>query len=158
LSRRKGGYDSIVDGKAYSGGSVIAVGGRTISMQTGSWMMIHEARGTMQGTAADFRDAASHLDSINDQLVKIYTPRWKGTEKELRNALNAETWMRDHDAVAMGLADSVDGEMRVAAYVDPERFGYRNVPDAILQMKPHATPRLAEREAILDTLRKINAA
>lgn len=135
LSRRKGGYNSIVDGKAYSGGSVIAVGGKKITMHSGSWMMIHEAHGDMGGTADDFRAAAERLDAINDQLVAIYAPRWKGTEDELRSALHAETWMRDEEAVAFGLADGVDGTLAVAAYVDPAKYGYRNVPEAVLQAK-----------------------
>lgn len=139
LTRRKGGYNAIVDGKAYSGGSVIAVGARHVSMQTGAWMMIHEGRGAIEDATADgLRQAAKRLDEINDQLVQVYKPRWKGSEKELRDALRAETWLRDTDAVAFGLADSVDGGMAVAAYVDPSRFGYKNTPEVVLHSKEEA--------------------
>jgi ATP-dependent protease ClpP protease subunit len=150
LTRRKGATHVIVDGKAYSGGSVIAQAGKTIRMTLGSWMMIHEARGKMEGTAGEYRAAADRLDAVNDQLVQIYKPRWKGSEKELRAALNAETWMSDINAVDRGLADSVDTQMAVAAYVDPERFGYRNVPDAILQA--NRFPRLEWAAGVMETL------
>lgn len=134
LTSRKATYDSIVDSEAASGASLIAIGGERIVMRTGSWMMIHEARGTARGaTAADMRSNAEHLDAINDQMVGIYSRRWKGSEKELRDALHAETWIRDKDAVAMGMADSVDGQMSVAAYAGHDKFGYKRVPDAILK-------------------------
>lgn len=134
LTGRQAPYNSIIDSEASSGGSVVAVGGKKITMRTGSWMMIHEARGTAKGaTASDMRANADHLDSINDQLVQIYKPRWKGTEQELRAALNAETWMRDSQALAMGMADSIDSGMSVAAYAGHSKFKYRCVPEAVLQ-------------------------
>lgn len=133
LTSRKSPYNAIVDSEAASGGSIVAVGAATITMRTGSWMMIHEARGSLKGaTAADMRANADYLDAINDQLVQIYKPRWKGTEQELRAALNAETWMRDSQAVAMGMADSVDSGMSVAAYAGHDKFGYKRIPKAVL--------------------------
>jgi len=155
LTRRKGATHVVVDGKAYSGGSVIAQAGKTIAMHTGSWMMIHEARGLFEGTADEHREAAERLDAINDQLVQIYKPRWKGSDVQLRAALHAETWLRDSDAVDFGLADSVDGAMAVAAYVDSEKFGYRNTPEAVLQSKTDEEkgfPRLLAAETVLAQL------
>lgn len=154
LSRRKGGYNAIIDGKAYSGGSVIAVGAREVRMQMGSWFMIHEAAGKIDGTAAEHRSAAERLDAINNQLVKIYQPRWKGSEQELRDALNAETWFSESEAVDFGFADVVDGGMAVAAYVDPQKFGYKNVPEVVLQAKDvkNSCPLLASAESVLDEL------
>jgi ATP-dependent protease ClpP protease subunit len=139
LRRRSGQTHVLVDGLAASGASIIAMAGTTIGMAEGSWMMIHESRGALDSTADAFRQAAERLDAVNDQLVEIYTPRWKGTESQLRAALNRETWYRDREAVKVGLADYVDDAVAVAAHVDSGKFKYRNTP-ATLGIAASAVP------------------
>lgn len=153
LTRRKGDVHVVVDSEASSGGSVVAMAGKTITMHTGSWMMIHEPAGSVNGArAAQMRDYATQLEAITDQLVQIYKKRWNGSEAELRAALNAETWLRDSEAVAMGMADSVDGALAVAACADHSKFGYRNVPDAILQAQHQLRATIEANKAAYERL------
>lgn len=151
LSRRNA--NGIIESKAYSGGSVIAMACKKITMHIGSWMMAHEAMGTLRDAREDeLRQAADRIKGINDQLVAIYSHRWNGSADELRAHLNKELWLRDTDAVSLGMADDVDGVMAVAAYVDPSKFGYRNIPDAVLCSKKEETPpkkRLERQEIVI---------
>lgn len=128
LRQRAGEVNVIVDGLAASAASLVAMAGKTITMAKHSWMMIHEARGAMSGRAGDFRTAADRLDATNSEIVSIYAKRWKGTEDELRAALDAETWLSAEDSIAAGLADSLGETMAIAACVDASQFKYSNVP------------------------------
>jgi ATP-dependent protease ClpP protease subunit len=133
LTRRKGDVHVIVEGRAYSAGSIIAMAGKTIEMARGAWMMCHEAMGTINdGQAWEFRQRADKLDEINAQIRSFYKPRWKKSEGELIEAMAKTLWMKDEAAVALGMADSVTEDyMAVAAYVDVDRFGYKNAPDEV---------------------------
>lgn len=152
LVRRKGKTEVIVDGLAASGGSVVAMGGTTITMAQGSHMMIHQAHGATAGQAADFRKYADVLDSMNEQILQIYSKRWKGDGAALKAAVDAETWLTADEAVEAGLADGVGVSLALAAYVDTARFGYVKVPEELVA-KPGVLPAsLASRKAIVDEL------
>jgi ATP-dependent protease ClpP protease subunit len=105
--------------------------GTSIDMAKGSWMMIHEAHGATHGRAADFRQAADRLEATNQQLVEVYSERWKGSEKELRAALSAETWLNPASAISSGLADKSGDSLAIAAYIDKTVFSYANLPEEL---------------------------
>ena len=154
LLRREGKTHVIVDGKAYSGGSIVAMAGATITMAKGSWMMMHEARGGLrEATADDFDEAASRLRAINQQLAEIYSKRWRGKRADLMAALKSEKWMRDTDAVSIGMADRVaDDSLAIAAHVSGKAWGFKNAPEEIATAAPDAFPKLLSREAKVPAL------
>lgn len=133
LKSRQGRKNVFIDSLAASGGSIIAMAGDSIEIAKGGWVMIHEARGATKGRAEDFRKAAERLEATNEQLVEVYKPRWKGSEKELRAALSAETWLDPGSAISAGLADSISSSMAIAAYVDKSVFSYANLPEELSQ-------------------------
>jgi len=148
LSRRKGDVHVIVDGRAYSAGSIVAMAGKTIEMARGSWMMIHEAMGTVEGgRAEEMRQRAKKLDAINAQIRGFYAKRWKKSESELIDAMARTLWMKDDDAVALGMADFVSESMAVAAHFDAEKFGYANVPEELTAAAESSFPNMAKRAA-----------
>lgn len=130
LLARRTGYTAIyIDGLAASGGSLIAMAGTSIEMASGSWMMIHGARGSAKEfTHAQFTDAGERLGEVNRQMLAIYATRWTGTQDELRDALADELWLSAEQAVARGLADRVGTDLAVAARFEINR--YANVPPA----------------------------
>lgn len=147
LSRRKGDVHVVVDGRAYSAGSIVAMAGKTIEMARGSWMMIHEAMGTIEGgRAEDFRQRADKLDAINAQIRGFYAKRWKNSESDLIKAMSGELWMKDTVAVSLGMADFVSESMAVAAHYDAKKFGYKNAPEEVAAAK-EAFPNLESRAA-----------
>ncbi len=151
LAQRKGAVNVIVDGLAASAASLVAMAGTSITMAQHSWMMIHEARGGMHGTAKDFRAAADRIAATNDEIVSIYSKRWNGTPDELRAALDAETWLDADACCSMGLADCVGETMAIAAHLGDSKFKYTNVPQVILEAKA-TFPRLSTAETVLAEL------
>lgn len=150
LSRRKGDVHVVVDGRAYSAGSIVAMAGKTIEMARGSWMMIHEAMGTIEGgRAEEMRQRAEKLDAINAQIRGFYAKRWKRSENDLIEAMSKELWMKDEDAVALGMADFVSDSMAVAAHCDAGKFGYKNAPDELAAAPKDSFPNRELREAKL---------
>lgn len=155
IRQRVGVTNIIVDGLAASAASLPAMAGATIEMAQGSWLMIHEVRGSAAFmTADDMRKAAVQMDTINDQLVGIYMPRWSGSEAELRSALKSETWLSESQAVEAGLADTVTDSMAMAACVRPERFHFTNVPKPLLEstQKEAARERMKAVGSVVDDL------
>jgi ATP-dependent Clp protease protease subunit len=148
LRQRTGPVNVIVDGLAASAASLVAMAGKTITMAKHSWMMIHEAHAVTWGRASDFRAAADRLDATNTEIVSIYAGRWKGNEKEMRAALDAETWLSAEDAVEMGLADSVMDSMAIAACVVDSPLKFKHAPQVLLQ----PLPGLIEAENVLSEL------
>lgn len=141
LTQREGRVDVVVDGLAASAGSLVAMAGRSITMSKYSSMMIHEAQAnyTPSGRASDHRKLADLLEAVNNTIVGIYSERWKGSEDELRAALDAETWLFADDAVTNGLADDVSEALAIAAKASELKvFNYRHIPDDVLVPK---TPR-----------------
>lgn len=99
---------TFVDGLAASAASLAAMGGDTVTMATGSQMMIHDASGLCMGNADDMRQLAGVLDKVSDSYAGIYASKAGGTVAEWRDAMHAETWYTADEAVEAGLADSVD--------------------------------------------------
>lgn len=144
LHHRPGPVHAYVDGRAASAGTFPLMAADTVTMMTGSWLMIHQAASQVEGGADDHRWAAAKLDEINRQLVDIYRPRWKGTREELEAALAAETWFSAEQAVAVGLADRVSPAMAIAAHLSNERCKqYQNIPSEVMVAADHADDRTA---------------
>ncbi len=109
LRRHKARVVAVVDGLAASAASFLAAGADELVMGRNSQLMIHDAWGVAIGNAADMRDIAGRLDALSDNIASIYAAKAGGTVEEWRAAMLAETWFSADEAVAAGLADSVDG-------------------------------------------------
>lgn len=146
LRQRKAPVHVIVDGIAASAASIVAMAGSTISMATHAWLMIHEARSGGEGTAKELRAEADRLDQINTEIVRIYSARWKGTDKELTKALNTESWYPADEAVAIGLADEIIDAPAIAAKFDPAKYSYKHTPEPLVAKadEPCRTPYLEQ--------------
>jgi ATP-dependent protease ClpP protease subunit len=97
-----------VDGLAASAASFIAAGADEVVMGMNSELMIHDAWGIAIGPAEDMRDMATRLDSLSDNIASVYARKAGGAAADWRPAMLAETWYSADEAVAAGLADSVD--------------------------------------------------
>ncbi len=83
--------------------------------------------------------------------MSIYSKRWKGTEAQLREALDLETWLSAEDAVTAGLADSISDSLAIAAHLGESKFKYRNAPAILLEAKA-SLPGLAIAGTVVDEL------
>jgi len=96
-----------VDGLAASIASIIAMAGDKIVMSPGSMMMIHKPWTLAIGDANEMEKVGEVLNSIEKSMLPIYTARTGKSEEEIKELLNAETWMTADEAVEMGFADEV---------------------------------------------------
>ena len=94
-----------VDGLAASAASIIAMAGDEVVMGRGAQMMIHDAATWSAGNADQLRKDAEVLDGLSQAMAEVYAERTGKTAAEMRDAMRAETWYSDAEAVEAGLAD-----------------------------------------------------
>lgn len=103
-----------VDGLAASAASYIALAADEVVMNTAAQLMIHDAWGVVVGPASDLEDVAGQLNKISNNIAKLYAKKAGGTVEEWRDAMRAESWYTDEEAVEAGLADRVDDGKKAA--------------------------------------------
>jgi len=127
LDEWQAGVQVQVDGIAASAASYIAMAGTTISMASGSMLMIHNPWSVVVGNASDMRKEADLLDKVGDQLAAAYATKSGAAMDTIKAALDAETWYTADEAVAAGLADAVLLSP-AKGFTIPATMGYRNIP------------------------------
>ncbi|MCA9233207.1 MAG: Clp protease ClpP [Planctomycetales bacterium] len=139
LGEHPGGVDVQIDGVAASAASYIAMVGQKVAMSDGAMLMIHDPWSIVIGDSRDMVKEAELLDKMAVNLAGAYVAKSGKTEKEIREAMLAETWFTADEAVEFGLADS-KLESFAKAYTIPGKFGYRNAPQPQKEIPPHAKP------------------
>lgn len=107
-----------IEGIAASMASVIAVSADKVVMSDGSLIMIHKPSAFCSGNADDMRKTADLLDKTENSLIQIYMRKFNKSESELRTLLKDETYMSFDEANFYGLADELQGNIKIAAYAD----------------------------------------
>ena len=133
LKSHKATVNVYVEGLAASIASVIAMAGDTITMRSGSMMMVHMPWTLSQGNAEEMRKTADTLEKTGDNIVDIYSERTGITSDEIRNIMNDETWLSAEEAVEQGWATKLDKKEAVMNSVPKEILGrFSNVPKNVL--------------------------
>lgn len=117
----------IVDGMAASAASIIAMAGDTITMATGSVMMIHEGQAMAFGAADDMRKMADTLDTVTGSIADIYVAKTGLKKADVLKMQNVETWMNADEAVAQGFATAVSKD-KSAVKNEFKLDHFRNAP------------------------------
>lgn len=133
-----------VMGIAASAASLIAMAGDKIIMPENTFLMIHNPWSFAAGNADELRDTADTLDMIGSSLIKTYVARTGLSEEEIKQMLDAETWLNAADALAKGFATHVEPSLKVAASYDVERF-----PENIRAIFNAAADELDAQDAIV---------
>lgn len=107
LKRTRAYKRVFIDGCAASIASVIAMAGNAIYMPKSSIQMIHNAWTFAYGNASELRKIADDLDKINTTVVSAYMSRFKGTEEELKELLDSETYLTADECMKYGLCTRV---------------------------------------------------
>lgn len=133
LKASKAEINVYVEGLAASIASVIAMAGDTITMRSGSMMMVHSPWTVAQGNAEDMRQMADTLDKTSDSIVDIYSERTKLPIDEIKQVMQNETWLSADEAVSQGWATALDKKEAVMNSVPKETLGrFSNVPKNFL--------------------------
>lgn len=164
-----------VEGIAASAASVIACAGDRVVVTPGSILMVHEGALALCGyyTGADVRALAEDMDAGVRAMLAVYAAKTGRPVEELREVVEAETWMVGQEIVDAGFADELeeyagdegeteeevttdeDGETVIAGVAhDLSRF--RHVPDLAARVSasvrhtaqtPAATPAVSDMAA-----------
>lgn len=107
LRRCPAKVEAYIDGYAASAASIIAMAADKVVMPRNTCMMIHNAAWATYGNPTELRKSADDLEIINTAAISSYTARAgdKLPEAELRQMLDAETWLSADDCIKYGLAD-----------------------------------------------------
>ena len=125
-----------VDAIAASGGSVVAMAGKTVKMYPNAMLMIHRAWTYAAGNAKDLRKEAEILEKVDRALLENYSTRYTGEQAELEALIDNETWLTADEAKEIGLCDDVIREPKkeeklnktsdmIAAFVDAAFFNLK---------------------------------
>ena len=107
LKRHKAKVRTICDGFACSIASVIFMAGEERIMNEASMLMIHNAWTCASGNAADLRKQADDLDKITQLSIETYKAHSNLSEDEIKELMDAETWILPSEAMEYGFATSV---------------------------------------------------
>lgn len=133
-----------VEGLAASIASYVAMAADEIRIANNAYMMIHNPMVAQQFADADeLRKTADMLDQLRDTIIDGYATRTKKPREEIARMMEEETWLNATQAVAMGFADSIEGEAVRLVAANLNAFG--NVPDALKEQTALTTPEASLR-------------
>lgn len=148
---------TICDGLAASAASIIFMAGDIRRLYSSSIVMIHGAAVLLWDYYQEqgVRSVLSMLAAHNQAGINVYVDRTGLEESEVRQLVEAETWMTGQEAVDKGFATEVitedDGEEPVSMKLSPDRtrlmFGGRSAAACLFGSKlPDGIPQMTEAE------------
>lgn len=108
--------------------------GAHVTISEGSSFMIHNPSTFEWGTAETFEKTAERLRTMENDFHGIYARRTGKSEDEIKELMDAETWMSAKEAVDAGFCNELIEEAEAAACVSMEamdfmRSAYRKPPE-----------------------------
>jgi ATP-dependent Clp protease, protease subunit len=128
LREYSGKVTAHVDGYAASAASVVACAVDECVMAKGSMMMIHKAWTIALGNADDMKSTAALLDKIDEQIAQGYADKSGKDMAGYIDAMAAETWFTEQEAVDAGLADRVANDAKKSAKAQWDLSAFENAP------------------------------
>jgi len=136
-----------VDGIAASIASLIVLAADRVVMPSNSMLMIHNAWMVAAGDYREFRDLADKLEKITDSvLVKTYQSKTDLSKDKIKNMMDEETWLSGDEAVAMGFADELVEEQKIAASYVGDNVQFNNVEVPLNRFKAFPKAKFTEHK------------
>ncbi|WP_130806513.1 head maturation protease, ClpP-related [Senegalia massiliensis] len=107
LKRHDNTVDIYIDALAGSGASVIATSGDNVYMYDNSMQMIHCAWTFAMGNSKELRKVADDLEKIDTSVHASYMNKFVGTEEELKDLLDDESWLTAEECKAFGFCTEI---------------------------------------------------
>ena len=109
--------------------------GDKVIMPENAMMMIHNPWTCACGNANDFRKLADDLDKIRDSMIVAYKNKSGLTDDEIKEIMDAETWLSALECKEKGFADEIEKTKQVAACVDKKYLAvYKNIPGELKKL------------------------
>lgn len=107
--------NTYIDGIAASMASGIAMVADKIYMAENAMLMLHKPISLAYGNANDFEKAITMLNSAEETLIVNYKRHFNKSEDELRELLDAESWLTAKESMEYGLCDEIIPAVEIAA-------------------------------------------
>lgn len=143
FANHPGGVNVRIESLAASIASVIAMGGKRVEAYPNAMMMIHNSWTVLAGNRADMIETADLLEKIDGNILDSYTGKTKIGKREMRDMMDAETWMTAKEMKAKGFIDAIIDGKAAKAQFDLSFFS--NCPDELKGEGREMTERDAER-------------
>lgn len=126
-----------VDGLAASCASWLIMVADEIVIYSNSMLMIHKPMTMAWGNANELQKEIDLLNKLeNDIMLPMYMKKAKNiTEEELKELINAETWMSADEIKDKFNVTYVDEEKEVVAKLEKDSINkYKNVPESVKEL------------------------
>lgn len=137
LKRHEAKKRVYIDGLAASIASVIAMAGDEIIMPQNAMMMIHNSWTFAAGNKDDLRKIADSMEKIDETLIGVYEAKTGLDPGEIKQMLDAETWMTADEAVKKGFANEIEKRSAVAASM---KGGFLMLGDQLFDLSRYSNP------------------
>lgn len=134
LKEHDGKVITVVDGKAMSAASVIAMAGEEIQMSPVGIMMIHNPWSSAQGDAREMRHAADVLDEVKETIINAYQLKTGKSRKKISEMMDNESFMSAKAALKEGFADKIlytEGEANPQPIEDSFIFSHLSIQNSM---------------------------
>lgn len=150
LSKMRDRLTVEVVGLAASMGSVVALAGRELVMDRGTYLMIHDPWTFAMGSSDDLRKMADTMDLMKEDIINLYVERSALNRDEIVQMMSDETWISADDAVEYGFASRVEDTAEIAASLDLGIYGFKRAPLALLPKTQVADTAPENKETVMD--------
>lgn len=137
-----------IDGIAASMGSGIAMAADYIYMAENAIFMVHKPFSIAIGNANDMEREKEILDKVEDTLVVNYMRHFNGTEEEMRQLMEDESWLTADEALGYGFCDEIIEPVQIAASAKGICINGKDFCESKLKGKFKETKK--ERENVFD--------
>lgn len=107
LKSHKGMVTSNIMGATASAGTVIAMGGDSVTISDNSLFLIHNCSSLIIGGADEAEKQAIMMRKVDGQLNKIYRKKTNQTETFIRNLMNENKWISAKEAKEYGFVNLI---------------------------------------------------
>lgn len=99
---------TVNDGICASGASLIFMAGKQRVMPENTMLMIHRASTFAWGNCNDLREQADILEKLDNSTVMVnYKNHFKGTDEELMDLIDKETWLSADECLSYGFCTEI---------------------------------------------------
>jgi Clp protease len=92
-------------------------------------MIVHNPWGVVQGGAEQLKSLGDALQVMQVNICNAYAKQTGIAPDKIQRLMRAETWLSARDAVRLGFADRIEGQLKVAALAAlPDISRFSNAP------------------------------
>ena len=120
LKERAGKSTARIESLAASAASVVAMGCDRVEMARTAYLMIHNAATVAVGDNREMDHAGDVLREVDRGIRQAYMDKTGLSEDEIRELMDAETWLSAATAIEKGFADGYIGKAPAQEPEEPE--------------------------------------